>query len=445
VAPPLRKGRALALQRLQGLLFLVVLLGLVAMSIAVYTKAFTDTVAVTLQAYRIGNQLTKGADVKVRGVNVGEVRSVRATGEGTELTLHLDPTAASRVPADTRAMILPKTLFGEKFVALTFEGEGAGDRPGLTDGAVIAQDRTETARETAEALDNLLPLLQTLEPQTVSTTLNALSSALRGRGDRIGSNLVLARDWLAGFNPELPTLQRDQQGLADFNDTLTAATPDLVSLLDDLSAVNRSLVRDQAPLDRFLRDTTGVAGTLREFTAENEQRFITLARESVPNLQLYERYSPQYPCLLDAIVRANELGETFGGLQPGLHITLRFVENQGGYLPGDEPVYGDDSPPTCFGLEGEPIRPFPVTKEVTDGYCDEYEQSNPDVQAECPRDRGGHAPPGSSGATPFSPASYDRAAVGAIVAPALGVRPDEVPDVAVLLFAPVARGTVVTI
>ena len=35
------------------------------------------------------------------------------------------------------------------------------------------------------------------------------------------------------------------------------------------------------------------------------------------------------------------------------------------------------------------------------------------------------------------------AAVGAVVAPALGLRPDEVPDVAVLLLAPVARDTVV--
>ena len=35
----------------------------------------------------------------------------------------------------------------------------------------------------------------------------------------------------------------------------------------------------------------------------------------------------------------------------------------------------------------------------------------------------------------------DRAAVGAVVGPVLGVRASEVPDLALLLFGPVARGT----
>ncbi|HWH29088.1 MAG TPA: MlaD family protein, partial [Mycobacteriales bacterium] len=74
MAAPVLRGRALAVQRLWGLAFLAVLVSLVATSIALYTKAFTDTVTVTLRADRVGNQLTEGADVKVRGLVVGEVR-----------------------------------------------------------------------------------------------------------------------------------------------------------------------------------------------------------------------------------------------------------------------------------------------------------------------------------------------------------------------------------
>ncbi|HWH29240.1 MAG TPA: MCE family protein, partial [Mycobacteriales bacterium] len=203
-----------------------------------------------------------------------------------------------------------------------------------------------------------------------------------------------------------------------------------------------NLARDESAIEQVLRETTGLARTGEQFLADNEQRFITLARESVPNLRLFEKYAPQYPCLLNGIDDQLSLGVAFGGLQPGLHITLEVVEHQGGYLPGDEPIYGEDAGPTCFGLDGEPIRPFPVYTEVTDGYCDEYEERTPGVQEECVRD--GSAGAGAqAAATPFSPASYDKAAVGAVVAPALGVTPSEVPDVAVLLFAPVARGTVV--
>jgi ABC-type transporter Mla subunit MlaD len=125
VAPPLRRGRALAVQRLAGLLLLGVMTALAALSVAVYTKAFAPTVDVVLQADRAGNQLAPGADVKVRGVLVGEVREISSQGSGAQLLLSLEPAAAAALPADTRARLLPKTLFGEKFVAL----EPAGPAP----------------------------------------------------------------------------------------------------------------------------------------------------------------------------------------------------------------------------------------------------------------------------------------------------------------------------
>ena len=34
-------------------------------------------------------------------------------------------------------------------------------------------------------------------------------------------------------------------------------------------------------------------------------------------------------------------------------------------------IVGEDAGPTCFGLEGEPIVPFPANIEPVDGYCDE--------------------------------------------------------------------------
>ncbi len=459
MAPPPVRGRQLVKQRFGGLVFLVVLALLIGLTVALYQKAFTSTVTVRLQADRIGNQLTTGADVKARGVLVGSVRAVRATPDGAELELALDPDEAARVPADTRALILPKTLFGEKFVALQYPGAAAAPGSGLRDGAVIAQDRSATARETETALNDVLPLLQTLKPEVLSTTLNRLSSAVRGRGDRIGANLVLTRDYLQQFNPSIPTLGQDMAGVADFADTLTATEPDLKRFLDDVSAVNRNLVSQQASLDTFLRTSTSSGQTTRDFVGQNRDRFITLARESVPNLQVYARYSPEYPCLFDTIDRQLPRGEAFGGLQPGLAITLEISKDNAGYVPGDEPQYFDDGGPTCRGLVEHEV-PFPVYRDGEDGYRDgqgvdpgtgrsdgaaptgpnspcTYPDQN---RVGCPRSR-----TTSASVTPFSPASYDRTAVGATVAPLLGVAPDQVPDVAVMLFAPMARGTTVTV
>lgn len=434
MSAPLLTGRRRVRQRLVGVLFLGVIVGLVGLAVALYQKAFTPVVMVSVQADRIGNQLSKGADVKARGLIVGEVRKVSSDGRQATLTLALTKDLVDQLPSDAQARMIPKTLFGEKIVDLVIDDTSTA-RP-LRDGDVITQDRSQTARETSQALDNLLPLLQALKPAELSTTLNALSSTLRDRGDQIGDNLELVDTYLQGLNPELPALQDDLTGLADLTDTLDRTSPSYLRVLDDLAFTSRSLVDTRTQLSAFLTSTTGSTRELDQLLTTNSNRLIRLAADSLPSLQVYDRYSPEYGCLAKGLAAQSKLAEVaFGGAQPGLHITLEVAGDQNGYLPGDEPVYGEDAGPTCRGLPpNAPERPFPVDQEVTDGYCDDQEQA-PGVQTEC------------EGREPVDPAlllgqsAADRRAVGAVVGPVLGVPPTAVPDLAVLLFGPLARGT----
>jgi phospholipid/cholesterol/gamma-HCH transport system substrate-binding protein len=435
-------GAALARMRLAGVLFLLVLAGLVALTIALYNKAFASTVDVVLQADRAGNQLTAPADVEVRGVIVGEARSVTASDDGARIELALDPDKVDMIPRNVSARLLPKTLFGEKYVSLVLPEQPA-DRS-LQEGDVIPQDRSETARELATALDNFLPLLRTLKPEQVSTTLNALSTTLRGRGDRIGGNLVLFGDYLREINPELPTLQENFRGLADFADNLDAAAPDFLRLLDNLSEINRNLVDSEQQLDTFLRSTADVSGTFESFVRENEDRFIALAREGRGPLEVFARYSPEFPCLAQGIAESEQfIGDAFGNLQPGLHINLEFTEDQSGYEPNvDEPAYLDDRGPDCFGL------PRPDTPAGDFNFLDGFRDELPRDDTGSPGEPQAAENEPASASSPFGPASLSspagqRRIINAVVAPVMGTSVDRVPDVAHLLFGPVARGTAV--
>jgi hypothetical protein len=69
-------------RRLQGLLFVVVLLALSGIAVGEYTGVFDEGVPVTLRVERVGNQLTERADVKVRGLNVGRGRAEHRPGQG---------------------------------------------------------------------------------------------------------------------------------------------------------------------------------------------------------------------------------------------------------------------------------------------------------------------------------------------------------------------------
>src|SRR6185437_14120918 len=83
-----------------GVGFLAVVALLIGLSIASFHKAFTPVVMVSLLTDRIGSQLQEQSDVKLRGLIVGEVRSVRTTGDGARLSLALDPQMVGLIPAD---------------------------------------------------------------------------------------------------------------------------------------------------------------------------------------------------------------------------------------------------------------------------------------------------------------------------------------------------------
>jgi virulence factor Mce-like protein len=407
--------------RLYGIAFLVVMALLLSLSVAVYQQVFTPVVRITLEADTLGNQLDPRADVKLRGLLVGEVRGVRADGEKATVDIALKPGHVSRIPADVHARLLPKTLFGEKFVDLV-PPPGSAGRP-IRAGDVITQDRTKVGIELQQLLNDLLPLLRTVRPAELNATLTAFATALEGRGERIGANLTRVESYLRRFNPHMPSLKEDIARFADVAQVYGDAAPDLLRILRNSVTTSRTIVEQQDRLADALRSTTTVAGTAREFFDENGDRLITLGRVSRPTLALFARYAPEYPCLLDGLVKQEAASEeAFRGGR--MRITLEFVRPRPAYRPGEEPRYAERSGPDCRGMP-DPRVPAPDIR-LDDG------TSHP-------------AASGPAGGAGVSATAAEQRAVGSLVAPVLGTPADRVPAVATLLFGPMARGTAVSV
>ena len=77
-------GAALKLKAL-GILFLALLMAGIWLTYGVFTQKFTDFDEVTLDAPAIGLQMPERADVKIRGVIVGEVLGFSATDQGAQV------------------------------------------------------------------------------------------------------------------------------------------------------------------------------------------------------------------------------------------------------------------------------------------------------------------------------------------------------------------------
>ncbi|WP_432030090.1 MCE family protein [Streptomyces sp. 1222.5] len=410
--------------RLYGVAFLTVLALLLSLAVAVYQQAFTSVVPVTLEADTLGNQLDPRADVKLRGLLVGEVRAVHADGTKATLDIALKPQYVSSIPSDVHARLLPKTLFGEKYVDLVAPAGAVQPARPIRAGDVITQDRTKAGIEVQQLMNDLLPLLRTVRPGELNATLSAFATALEGRGDRIGGNLTRVEGYLRRLNPHLPSLKEDITRFADVAQVYGDAAPDLMRILRNTVTTSRTITEKKDQLASALSATATVAGTANDFLSENGDRLITLGRVSRPTLELFARYSPEYPCLFQGLARQEKASEdAFRGGE--MRITLEVVRPQGAYQPGEEPVYGERSGPDCRGLP------------------------HPQVPGTKPHLRDGTSAAGSGGAQPggadVSATRAEQRAVGSLVAPVMGVPADRVPPVATLLFGPLARGTAVSV
>ncbi|MHA6785379.1 MCE family protein [Pseudonocardia saturnea] len=355
-------------RRIQGLAFVLVIITLLGLSIADYRGAFESGVPVTLEVDRAGNQLTERSDVKVRGLIVGTVQEISTTGSGAEVTLFLEPDMVDLIPAGVSARLLPKTLFGEKFVSLVPPANGGGGTT-IAAGDVIPMDRSETAREIDAALDGLLPLLQAVSPDDLATTLGALSQALSGRGERLGETLVRLQQLTGGLRPGIPDLQEDITQLADFAGNLDAAAPDLLEALEDFTVTSRTVVEQRDQLRALIGGVTTASDDLRGFLDRNGENIISLSAASRPTLESLARYSPEFPCFFEQLNGLiPRLDGVFGANngRPGVYVTVEIVNNKGKYVPNqDEPEYQDDRGPRCY-----PILPLGPQEPPDGPFCD---------------------------------------------------------------------------
>ncbi|GAA4805141.1 MCE family protein [Nocardioides caeni] len=334
-----------------GVAFLTAIALLIWLSVAIYNKTFASETTVIVKADRAGLQLAKFGDVRINGVLVGRVQKIDQDGEQAEITLALDPDAADEIPSNVGAHILPTTLFGQKFVALT-PPEGEAARP-LRDGDVIPAERVVTNVELSQVLADLFPLLRSVRPADLNATLHAVSTALEGRGENLGETMDQLGDYIGAIDEHLPTLRQDLIALAEVADAYDLAAPDLLDVLDNVTVTSKTLTEKAADLDVFFSDLTGLARTATRVLETNEQNLIRMGEVTEPVLGLLAEYSPEFPCLIRGAANYEPiLSKTFEG-----NVVKQYIEFfQPQYRHFDErdlPEYGEvGHGPWCAGLPG---------------------------------------------------------------------------------------------
>jgi phospholipid/cholesterol/gamma-HCH transport system substrate-binding protein len=346
--------------KLLGIVFLALLVAGVWFTYAIFNKSFTDYREVKLQTSKIGLQLPARADVKIRGVIVGEVLDFDTTTEGAELTLGIYPSQIDTIPANVTGSIVPKTLFGEKYVSLEIPDHPSPEH--IEAGNTI--ERTVISTEVEQVLSDLYPLLRTVQPAQINMTLNAMATALEGRGEQLGANLETVDSYLKRLNPQIPALIEDLRLTARVSDTYADVLPEVAQILDDSITTTGTLETREQQLEALFTDVSSFSDTARAFLDQNGDNLVRLGEVSAAQLRVLSRYSTEFPCLTQGIVNAGKLqAEAFRGFV--LHIVLETLPRQPHpYGPEDRPRYGDNRGPACGHLPNPPwSQSNPVTKQ----------------------------------------------------------------------------------
>jgi phospholipid/cholesterol/gamma-HCH transport system substrate-binding protein len=441
---------------------------------AFFNKSFVNYDDVTLTGAKAGLSLPENADVKLRGMIVGEVREVQAEGDEVKLTLGMNPKLIDEVPRDVKAQIVPKTLFGEKYITLVPPETPSGEK--LRAGDTIRGATVPIEFE--KFLNDIYPLLTAVEPENLATTLSAFATTFEGRGEDFGNSLVTLNSYLKKFNPEAQGAVDDIVKFGQVSDSYAGSMPAFGRLLRNSAISSNTVVAKRTQLAAFFDESRHLADTLRVLFKASGGDMVATAAQSVTPLGVSAKYSSTFPCFFKAYDRLidERLDSVFRALT--LHIDLEMVSPQP--TPYDKAT---EHPiiPTQAAIDAEPGADPDVHGYRSDGgpkglgsVCDDldkfaagenpFSQENPwpgpspsifkmtglknshngKFGTDADFQRAAVASLADAGYFEPSLLGVDspnqRAALNRLAAVTSGVRPADVPDVASLLLSPVVRG-----
>jgi virulence factor Mce-like protein len=282
-----------AVRPLIGLAMIVALGLIIALAVALFRGSFTKTEPVTVISDRAGLVMNNDAKVKMRGVQVGKVESIEYRPDGTAaLHLAMDPAQLHLIPSNVNVDIESSTVFGAKSVNMIPPADPSPQR--LRPGQVVQSQHVMVEINTV--FQQLVQVLDKIDPAKLNQTLGAIATAFNGRGEKIGKTLTDFNAFLAKIEPSLPNLSRDIEAAVPTLSAYADAAPDLIRTAGSTTQISNTIVDQQQELDEFLVSSIGLADIGNEVIGGNLPALTEVLRLLVPTTELLNRYHDSLNC-----------------------------------------------------------------------------------------------------------------------------------------------------
>ncbi|MGV9797705.1 MCE family protein [Mycobacterium sp. NPDC003449] len=233
-----------------------------------------------------------GDEVRVSGVRVGTIESIKPEGTQTRAVLKVD--RGVQIPADAKAIIVAPNLVAARYVQLTppYRSEG----PTMPEDAVIGLDDTAVPVEWDEVKQQLMRLSTELGPKngtdstSMSRFIDTTANAMDGNGVKLHETIsqlsgvarILAEgsgnivDIIKNLQIFVTALRDSNVQVVSFQNRLASLTSVIDGSRSDLDAALSELSTAVVEVQRF------VAGS-REQTSEQVQRLANVTQILVDN------------------------------------------------------------------------------------------------------------------------------------------------------------------
>ncbi|WP_099023026.1 MCE family protein [Mycolicibacterium palauense] len=286
-------------------ILIVVTVGCIALTGALFNGSFRRSVPVTLESERAGLVMEVGAKVKLRGVQVGRVGSITGGRDPVSLQLELDPDKVRYLPSNVQARIASTTVFGSKYVDLMLPEDPSTKV--LAAGDVLHSQNVST--EVNTVFQDLVGVIKKIDPAKLNSVLSAVAEGVRGQGPRMGEATTSANEVLTALNARSDAIGEDWRAFRDFNDTYAAAAPDIIRILDAASTTSATIADHTHDLDSLLVNVIGFSTSGTQLLGPNKDNLVTAVNTLRPTTGLVNKYNPELTCLILGAKNAIDFGQ----------------------------------------------------------------------------------------------------------------------------------------
>ncbi|WP_020499524.1 MCE family protein [Sciscionella marina] len=259
--------------------------------------------------------LNAGDDVRIAGVKVGEVSSIKIVDkDSAEIGFSVDKSV--RIPASVHAAVRYRNLVGQRYVELD---QGTGDANAtLNPGDVIPMDRTRPAVDLTKLFNGFSPLFQALNPQDVNKLSSEIVQVLQGEGSTVNGLLATTASLTSKIADKDAVIGKVITNLNSALTTLNAHAPQFTDLVDTVQQLISGLDEDRKPIGDAvdtlggLADTvSGFVGDLRDPVKKDVQQLGRFADNLNAHQPQVEHFLQYLPDKVATISRAGSYGSWF--------------------------------------------------------------------------------------------------------------------------------------